>query len=39
MMTDIYAMRTPLDIADHVLIEAKQLAARRRSSLARLARS
>ena len=29
-------MRTTLDIADHVLIEAKQLAARRRSSLARL---
>ncbi len=29
-------MRTTLDIADHVLIEAKQLAARRRLSLARL---
>ena len=36
MMTHIYAMRTTLDIADHVLVEAKQLAARRRSSLARL---
>ena len=35
-MMHIYAMRTTLDIADHVLIEAKQLAARRRSSLARL---
>jgi len=29
-------MRTTVDIADHVLIEAKQLAARRRLSLARL---
>lgn len=35
-MEHIYVMRTTLDIADHVLIEAKQLAARRRSSLARL---
>jgi hypothetical protein len=29
-------MRTTLDIADHVLIEAKQAAARRRLSLAAL---
>jgi len=29
-------MRTTLDIADHILIEAKRLAARRRSSLAGL---
>ena len=29
-------MRTTLDIADHVLIEAKQVAARRRLSLAGL---
>ena len=29
-------MRTTLDIADHVLVEAKQLAARRRLSLAGL---
>jgi hypothetical protein len=36
MMRHVYAMRTTLDIADHVLIEAKQLAARRRSSLAKL---
>ena len=31
-----YATRTTVDIAEHVLIEAKQLAARRRLSLARL---
>lgn len=35
-MKHIYAMRTTLDIADHVLIEAKQLAARRRLTLAGL---
>ena len=35
-MKHIYAMRTTLDIADHVLIEAKQVAARRRLTLAGL---
>lgn len=35
-MRHICVMRTTLDIADHVLIEAKQLAARRRLSLAGL---
>jgi hypothetical protein len=32
----IYVVRTTVDIAEHVLIEAKQMAARRRLSLARL---
>jgi hypothetical protein len=35
-MKHIYVMRTTVDIAEHVLVEAKQIAARRRLSLARL---
>ena len=36
VMKHIYAMRTTVDIAEHVLIEAKQFAARSRLSLARV---
>ena len=35
-MKHIYAVRTTVDIAEHVLVEAKQMAARRRLSLTRL---